>query len=152
MTSGIGLLVLIVVRFILVRFVDKRGKKLKMRIHETLLIKKMINLLFFVVLGVVLLSVWSLDTKDIWIFITSVLGLVAIGFVAVWSILSNVFAGVVLLANKEFKIGEHITVMPDNIKGTIKDISLMFVTLETKTYETYIPNSMMFQKFIKKKK
>ena len=100
---------------------------------------------------IAIISLWSVDVQNLWVFFTSVLGIVAIGFFAVWSILSNVVAGVILLLSQSVKIGDDITILPEDIKGKVVKITLMFVTLKDKKHEIHIPNNQFFQKFIKKK-
>jgi len=102
-----------------------------------------------VIIGVI--SVWSVDVGNLWVFFTSVLGIVAIGFFAVWSILSNIIAGVILLLSQSVKIGDDIVILPDEVKGKVAKITLMFVTLKDGKHEVHVPNNMFFQKFIKKK-
>ena len=102
-----------------------------------------------VIIGVI--SIWSVDVGNLWVFFTSVLGIVAIGFFAVWSILSNVVAGIILLLSQSIRIGDDIVILPDEIKGKVIKINLMFTMLKGKKHEIHIPNNQLFQKFIKKK-
>ena len=99
----------------------------------------------------VALSIWGVDVKNLWIFVTSVVGIVAIGFFAVWSILSNIIAGFILLVSDAFRIGDTITILPDGIQGRVTESKLMFVVLEDSNGDIYhIPNNLLFQKYIKK--
>lgn len=75
----------------------------------------------------------------------------AIGFFAVWSILSNIFAGVILFFSQTVRIQDTIEIIPDNVKGTVKDINLFFLTLTDENgNDITIPSNMIFQKMIKK--
>ena len=85
-------------------------------------------------------------------YITSIFGLIAVGIVAVWSLLSNLLAGFLWLLSKHFRIGQKITILPENINGTIREIVPMFFVLDSSHSYVYLPNSMLFQKIIRRNK
>ena len=75
-----------------------------------------------------------------------VAGLGIIGFIvgfATKDVLSNVAAGIFILINKPFKVGESVEVI--GIKGTIKEISMSacIIITDNKEYVT-IPNSKIW--------
>ena len=109
--------------------------------------KKVIALLFLLLL----VLVWGINIKNLWLFITGVFGIVAIGFFAVWSILSNVIAGFLILISDIFHIGDRIEILPDNKKGKLIDFKLLFIVLEDEDKNIFhVPNNLLFQKYIKK--
>src|SRR5690606_98417 len=57
--------------------------------------------------------------ENAWTTMTAVLGLVAIGFVAVWSVLSNTLCSLILLITRPFEIGDNIEIPADNIGGKV---------------------------------
>lgn len=68
---------------------------------------------------------------------------VAIGF-SLRDVLSNYISGVVLLAARPFRIGDQVVI--DDFEGTIKQIQLRAITLQTYDGRTvYIPNQEVFQ-------
>ncbi|MFO7821061.1 MAG: mechanosensitive ion channel [Lentisphaeria bacterium] len=96
--------------------------------------------------------IWGVDIKNFGVFLSSVLGLVAIGFFAVWSILSNVLAGFFLFISDAFRIDDVITLLPEDISGTVKENKLMFVVLEDDSGDTlHVPNNLLIQKVIKRR-
>lgn len=77
----------------------------------------------------------------------SVLGLIAIGFVAVWSILSNIICAIILFVTKPFVIDSHIRFLHAKIEGRVDEITLFFTILEDKKGNLiHIPNNAIFQK------
>ncbi len=91
--------------------------------------------------------VWGFDPEKLWVFLTGFLGLVAIGFFAVWSLLSNVIAGLFLFLSDPFKINDEIEVPDGDLAGKVLDIRPLFVVLEEPGGHTlYVPNSLLFQK------
>jgi small-conductance mechanosensitive channel len=93
------------------------------------------------------------QVESIWIPLSTMFAMVAIGFVAVWSVLSNILATVVILVWRPFNVGEHIEVQPDGIGGEVVDLNFMFTALRTEAGEQVsIPNVQFLQKFILRKK
>lgn len=113
---------------------------------------KLLNGLILFIALIVLLFIWGIDLKNFGIFLSSILGLVAIGFFAVWSILSNILAGLFLFMSDTFRLEDKITVLPDDISGTVKEIKLVFVVLEDDNGDVlHVPNNVLIQKVIKRK-
>jgi len=87
---------------------------------------------------------------DLGKYVLSVLGLVAIGFVAVWSVLSNVSCTFILILLKPFQVGDTLEFPGESINGIVVDVNLVFTTLrDAEGAEYRIPNNMFFQKVIK---
>jgi small-conductance mechanosensitive channel len=84
-----------------------------------------------------------------WAAITAVLAMVAIGFVAVWSVMSNAMCSLIILLSRPFQIGDQLEFPPDPLKGTVVNFSLLFTTLKTEDGRLIqIPNNMFFQRVI----
>ena len=81
----------------------------------------------------------------------AVAGLVAIGFVALWSVLSNTLCTFVLIIFKPFSVGDELHIPSDDVTGKVVDVSLMFTTLREESGALIqIPNNMFFQKVFKR--
>lgn len=90
-----------------------------------------------VLLAVVLyiFEVVGLPVRALWTGILSVALLVAVAFVAVWSVLSNILSAVLLLTFSRARIGDIVELKETKqeevgIRGKIVDINLFFVTIE----------------------
>ena len=89
--------------------------------------------------------------ENFWAAVTAAVTLVAIGFFAVWSVLSNVLCSVILLANRPFRIGDEIELVPDPIRGRVLNIALTHTTLLGSEGETFqVPNNLFFQRVVKR--
>lgn len=126
------------------------GKLYRLGIKKThgVLLKKLMTVISVLLVFVLIVSVWSVNPAEIWKYVAGFIGLVAIGLFAVWSILSNVLIGVVLMTNKAIKIGDTIEIVSESVKGTVKDMGFLYVTLEHKKKHVYIPNNIFIQKII----
>lgn len=105
-----------------------------------------------IVTVLLILSRWGFEINGIMAVIGTVLGLVAIGFVAMWSVLSNFLCTLVLVVMKPFFVGDEIELPAANVRGKVIDLSLVFTTLESAPGESVlIPNNMFFQVIFKRR-
>jgi MscS family membrane protein len=133
------------------RLLKRFAKKYSLRRVRRLVIQKIKTAVILVIAALIIIYIWGLELENIWIFVTGFLGLVAIGLFAVWSILSNVFAGVVIFFTQPFVIDDTIRVLPDNVSGTVTDITLFFVKIKTdEGGMVSIPSNIIFQRMIER--
>jgi small-conductance mechanosensitive channel len=148
--TGIILLFAFALNWLLKYKLHKGLRKYGLRATQEKLLGRFYVLITGAIVVIGVISVWGVELQDLWLFLTSVIGLVAIGFVAMWSILANILSGWVLLTSHNYKINNRITILDDEIQGTIKDITLMFTVLEDKKgNKINVPNNLMMQKIIK---
>lgn len=144
-------IIAIILHMILRRAILRNVERYVPKMKRTPL-RKVLTVAILIVLLLSIISIWGLNLDNLWIYITSVMGLVAIGFVAVWSMLSNLLASTILLASRRVRIGDEIEILPDKIKGVVVNITLLFIILEEKGYRTTVPSNMFFQKFVRIKR
>jgi len=81
--------------------------------------------------------------------LASVFALVAIGFVAVWSVLSNTLCSLLLLITRPFHVGDVIRFPAENIEGKVVNFNMVFTTLKTNDKAMIeVPNNLFFQRLI----
>lgn len=95
-------------------------------------------------------SLGGLQVGAILTFLTTLLAMVAIGFVAVWSVLSNLLATLIILVWRPFNVGEDIELLPEGVSGRVVDINFMYTTLRDDHTHLSVPNSLFAQKFIRR--
>lgn len=86
---------------------------------------------------------------EAWAILSAVFATLAVGFVATWSLLSNVTASFVILTFRPFRIGDHIEVHDADkllLKGRVVDLNLMFTTVIQDDYATRVPNNFFLQR------
>ncbi|WP_428388440.1 mechanosensitive ion channel domain-containing protein [Mucisphaera sp.] len=109
------------------------------------------KLVFWVaVLAAIFFSLQALGIlAGAWASLTAILAMIAIGFVAVWSVLSNILCSFILMIARPFMIGDTIEVMGDGWKGRVVDFSLLYTTLEPQQGGlVQVPNNLLFQRAI----
>ena len=104
-----------------------------------------------IILAAVLVLGWLGLLENAWATVTAVLALVAIGFVAVWSILSNVLCSILLLLMRPFSVGDDIELPGQNLRGKVVNFTLVFTILQGAEDELIqIPNNLFFQQPIRR--
>lgn len=116
-------------------------------------VRLMLRYAILAVATALILSLWGFQLGTILALLGTVLGLVAIGFVAVWSVLSNFLCALVLVLFKPFSVGDEVELTGgDGVKGKVIDLSLIFTTLEIGPDETVlVPNNTFFQRIFKRR-
>lgn len=99
----------------------------------------------------------GIDTHHVLTALSAVLVLVAVGFVAVWSVLSNILCSFLLLLFPPFRFGDQIEIKDTGtetgIKGKVDGLNLFYTTLRTGNNANAgqlirVPNTMFFQRVI----
>lgn len=85
--------------------------------------------------------------ENIWAALLAIFSMVAIGFFAVWSVLSNVLCTLLILIYRPYQIGDKVEFPSDALAGRIIDLNFLFTTLKDEN-DAYInvPNNTFFQK------
>lgn len=115
-------------------------------------------ILFFVV---VVLQGLGLKISSILAGLLTVAGMVAIGFIAVWSILSNILCSFLLMTFRMFEIGDDVEILEPGsmvtLKGKVAGFNVMYTSLSHEGQEngdgviTQVPNNIFFQKSLRRK-
>jgi small-conductance mechanosensitive channel len=135
---------------LLKRYAKQTQHKFGIRKSRYFAIKRLLTMASLLMSLVILILIWNVDLKHVWVSATGVLALIAVAFVAVWSLVGNILAGVIIYFTSPFKIEDSIEVMPDEIRGTVLAVNTFYTVLmtEDKNYIN-IPNTLLFQKYIK---
>lgn len=134
--SIVALLVFYTFYRIIKRIIKKRVA-VKMEPHNAQMLSKAISYVFYILMGMYILSLFGIDLKAIW-GAAGVAGL-AIGFAAQTSV-SNIISGLFVVSEKTLKIGDYIEV--GGVAGTVDTIGLLSIKIHTADNQMIrIPNS-----------
>lgn len=118
--------------------------------HLVIAIRACTRWIFIFIAAILCLNVLGIEIGNLWTLLSAILAVVGIGFVAVWSLLSNTFAFFVLIIWHHWRIGDRIRVFPENLEGRVIDMNLMFTRLKTDDGGSLlVPNSLFLQRFVK---
>jgi small-conductance mechanosensitive channel len=111
-----------------------------------------LRLVILIIALILVLNLFNFPLTAIITTLGAICAVVAIGFVATWSVLSNFSCTFFLILFKPFAIGDELSMPDDKIKGRVVDITLMFTVVEDADgFLVNIPNNQMFQKHFRRK-
>lgn len=120
---------------------------------DVLPIRKLVSWLVRLAALVLILGVFGFEIGGIWTMLSTVLGLIAIGFVAMWSLISHTTATMLILLLRPFQIGDDVEIAGEPVRGRVIDINFFFTTLiDHDGVLQQIPNNMFFQKTLKRRR
>lgn len=166
LTLGIksaGLLLVIALGFACYFLIRKGLIRLEEKQHITypayVITRGIVKWILLVLVLLVLLQSTGITVTTILAGLLTVAGMIAIGFIAVWSILSNVLCSLMLIVHRSFRINDQIEVVEpvggQGLKGRVMEFNIMFTLLaeeiEGEEYVTQVPNNIFFQKVLRRK-
>ncbi len=113
---------------------------------------------WLVIAGVALTALLALgiDLQGLWSTLVAALSLVAIGFVAMWSILSHMLASILIVIFRPFEVGDRVEIMGDKLGdnpviGEVTDLNPVYTTLLADDGGILqVPNNLFFQTALKR--
>ena len=114
-----------------------------------------------VLILVILMILQQLGVQVIglWAGLLTVAGMVTIGFIAVWSVLSNILCALLLVIFAPFRIGDEIEIIEATggagLRGKVVNLNVLYTSLQEITDGglrdgvTHVPNNIFFQKTIR---
>jgi small-conductance mechanosensitive channel len=144
MISNVGIQLLYGLLIILIAFgvqrLTVRGMKLVRRRHwlppsASVLLGNFLRWAIWICAILFLLELFGLPIRALWAGVLSIALLVAIAFVASWSVLANILSAVLLLTFSRARIGDIVELRDTKqeeigMRGKIIDINLFFVSLQ----------------------
>jgi len=124
------------------RYVER--DQLKQQTYQSALFT--VSLLAGLVALAIMLVVWGINVRELLSVSTGILAVTGVALFATWSILSNVTAFFILLANPVYKRGNYIRVFDaDNYaEGYISQINIFSTVLITEQRDTVVyPNNLL---------
>jgi small-conductance mechanosensitive channel len=149
--SLVVVLVLSLVRVLVYRAISRLAARFHLDSERVRMTRRVTHLTYFSVLGLFLIGIWGLESKDLLFFVSSTLTVLGIGFFAQWSILSNITAGIVLFFYHPVKLGDQIRIYDKeyDVEGELQDISVFFMHIRTPDgRKVTIPNNIALQKTV----
>ena len=121
------------------------------------------NIFKWILVVIVLLSAlgfFGLSVGTLWAALSGVLALIAIGFIAVWSVLSNVLCSILLIIFPPFRISDEIEIQEPtakfSVRGKVVSTNMLFTSLEVTGDKDEpdgtilrVPNNIFFQKYVR---
>jgi small-conductance mechanosensitive channel len=157
-TVLVGTVVIVVVALIGSVFINRALRRLSLGLQphlrlpaETLVsLARMLSSLLWLCAGLLVLELWGISVAGLWAVLASAAAVVGVGFLAVWTIISNITASLFIGIWHPFRLGESVEILPEGLGGRVIDRNLMFTVLrETSGATLQIPNNLFFQKMFR---
>ncbi|MCE3296718.1 MAG: mechanosensitive ion channel protein MscS [Crocinitomicaceae bacterium] len=152
----IFLTIIVLACWLMTRFLTKRAiKKLSIKfgiaIERRRITVKILNIIFVLLTVVFIITIWGVNKNQLFLFFTSIITVLGIGFFAQWSILANITSGIIIFFSHPIKLGQKVKFVDKDfdIEGRLVNISFFYMHLENdKNEKITIPNSVALQKTI----
>jgi len=119
---------------------------------DVLPIRRIARWLIWLIGAVLIVNVFGFEMGGVWAVLSTIFGLVAIGFVAVWSIISHTSATMIILLLQPFEIGDDLEFPGESVRGRVANLNFFFTTLVDHEGALYqIPNNLFFQKTVRRR-
>lgn len=146
------LILFIASRWLIQKSLKRLAQKFSYDLNRAAATKRLLMISLYSFTLIILVIVWGGDLNNLWISLGSILGVIAIGFFAIWSILSNIVAGIIIYTINPFKITDTLVLVEKEVTGKVVDIGLIYTKLEDKEGIFTVPNNIFFQQVVKVKK
>lgn len=142
-----------VVQFLITRGLALLADRTSLAPSDLLPLKKVLKSVLYVATSILLLTVFGVNLGGLWAILSTLLAMVAIGFVAVWSLLSNISSTVIILLFRPFAIGDELEFAGEPVRGKVVDLNFLYTTLRDDSGALLqIPNNLFFQKSLKRRR
>lgn len=151
----IGTVFLMALAGVVILYIDRIARNLllknrarfRLSYEMVLFVARAITVFLCVGAGMLVLNFWGISVTGLWTVFVSVAAVIGVGFLAVWTMVSNITANVFLTIWRPFQMGSTVEILPENLKGRVVDRNMMFTVLREKEGGAlYIPNNLFFQK------
>ncbi len=159
--TALVVLIGLVVYFLFCRAVKKIGASGYFDFHLSIILSNIVKWFIAIVVILLALGFFGVSVNTLWAALSGVLALVALGFVAVWSVLSNVLCSVLLIIFPPFRIGDEIEIQEPtanfSVKGKVVSINMLMTSLDVSGESSdgsadnimRVPNNIFFQKYVR---
>ena len=153
-----GLLAVTVGAFLLNLVVNRALKLLarqtSLQHHHLALLRRVLRWLIAAAAAILLLRfVFGVPLDSLWTTFTALFAMIAIGFIAVWSVLSNWLCTFVILITHPFSVGDELEFAGEPVRGRVVDLNFIYTTLRCDDGSVLqIPNNLFFQKVLRRRR
>jgi small-conductance mechanosensitive channel len=142
--------VIVAVTRALSRLLHGLRPRIHMHPNAVTVVTRTVGGLLWVCAGLLLVDAWGVSVGGLWTVLVSIVTAVGVGFLAVWTMVSNVTASLFIAIWRPFHFGETVEMLPEGLRGRVTDRNLMFTTIyESNGTVLHIPNNFFFQKIFR---
>jgi len=132
------------------RLLSGQGRRIHLPASTVEIAILILGILLWLCAGLLILNVWGVGVGGLWTVLVSVFTAIGVGFLAVWTMVSNVTASLFITIWRPFHLGETIEILPEGLRGRVTDRNLIFTAVhESRGTVLQVPNNFFFQKIFR---
>jgi len=148
-----------ILRRLLRRLLKRMEARYALPMELTVSVRRLSSGLIWLATILAILAVFGVDGKVLWAALTGFATVAAVAFFAAWSVLSNIFCGVLIWVVRPFRLGDEIELLEGGdkpgLKGQVVNMNLIYITLKEhhatgELSMLKIPNSLFFQRITRR--
>jgi small-conductance mechanosensitive channel len=129
------------------RLVKDHGRRLHLPYDSALVLTRVSTAAVWLISATLMLNLWGIGPSGLWAVLISAAAVIGVGFLAVWTMVSNVTASLFITIWRPFQLGQTVEILPENLRGRVIDRNFMFTALRDDGGSVlHIPNNLFFQK------
>jgi small-conductance mechanosensitive channel len=123
---------------------------LRLPYEAVLTLTRVLTAAIWIIAAALVLEIWGMSVGGLWTILVSAATVIGVGFLATWTMVSNVTASFFIAVWRPFHLGDNVEVLPEGFKGRVIDSNLMFLIVrEGNGTLLHIPNNLFFQKMFR---
>lgn len=143
----------LVVNYLTTRALVALARRTQFTEREVAPLRRVLQWVILVSATILILGAFGVNMGGLWGVVSTLFAMVAIGFVAVWSVLSNSLCTLMIMAFRPFSLGDEIEFPGEQVKGRVTDLNFMYTTLEADDGTLLqVPNNLFFQKTLRRRR
>jgi small-conductance mechanosensitive channel len=111
---------------------------------------RLVTGVLWLITAMLILSLWGVSVSGLWTLLVSAAAVIGVGFLAVWTMISNITASFFITVWRPFHLGHTVELLPENLKGRVVDRNMMYTIIrEEGGALLHVPNNFFFQKIFR---
>jgi small-conductance mechanosensitive channel len=153
--TTLGVLVLVAASLsVLNRLLRPQFRRFESLLHLpvkiSLRMMRLIAATVWLIAAIFILEIWGVNVGGLWTLLVSAAAVIGVGFLATWSIISNITASFFLMIWRPFQFDDMVQIFPENLQGRVVDRNFMYVLLQEDSGALIkVPNNLFLQKIIR---
>lgn len=141
------------------RLVQRLGEHYHLPPQWTMWLRDVLRWMVIGVASLVVLARLGVSASVLWTAFTGFAAVGAVAFFAAWSVLSNLFCALLIMATQPFRLGDDVelldTAEKPGAKGRVLDINMLYTTLREQHEDggsnlIQVPNMLFFQRVLRR--
>jgi len=145
-----ALIAILAINRLLQGWLRRVGARVHLSYETVLNLTRVVSGGLWLVTALLVLNLWGISVAGLWTLLASVIAVIGVGFLAVWTMVSNVTASFFISVWRPFRLGQTVEILPETLKGRVIDRNLMFTVLRDDDGNLLqVPNNLFFQKMFR---